>query len=238
MSSLAWKSLAPRRARRRRRSGRSASSARRSARFRASWLEQYAGFMIVLGAVLVPVGGVLDRPLLHAAGADRRDVHRAAVRRRRVRFAACRIPGVARVGGRARRVLRVGIDRRHAAGAWRCRSSSTAPACLIHSRSHETARPRSSRRRCWPRGRCRTRSCGRASSMLGTGTPNADPDRFGPSVGDRRRRCELSRGFRRRRRAARRGSGAFGDQGAECRQPEDGVRHPPAFGSHAGAVPI
>ena len=56
--------------------------------------------------------------------------------------------------------------------------------------------------------------------MLGTGTPNADPDRYGPSVAIVVDDAELPRGFRRRRRAPRRGSRALGHQGAERRQPE------------------
>ena len=117
MSSLAWKSLAPRARRRRRRSGRSASSARRSAPCPGVWLEQYTNFMMrARRAAACRSAASWSRTTTFGRPRARRGVHRRALRavgtvsrrlgRRR-----------GRVGGRRRGVLRGRVDRRHAAGA-------------------------------------------------------------------------------------------------------------------------
>ena len=73
--------------------------------------------------------------------------------------------------------------------------------------------------------------------MLGTGTPNADPDRFGPSVAivvdDASYLVDFGVGVVRRAAAAERAG-----INALRAEPEAGVRDAPALRSHAWALPI
>ena len=130
MSSLAWKSLAPRAS-----DGAviwsigivgTALSA-----VPGVWLEQYTNFMMVLGALLVPVGGVLIAHyyIRRAARWTRRSSPSSTTRPDR--FAACRSPASSRGPREPRRSSR-GIDRRHAAGAGGV--GPRLPRAAIHSR--------------------------------------------------------------------------------------------------------
>ena len=115
MSSLAWKSLAPR-------AGDGAVIwsigiiGTALSAVPGVWLEQYTNFMMLLGALLVPVGGILvahyyiGRPVLDAAFVDDLYEPVGSVPRR----VGCRCRGV---GGWRRGLLRVRVDRRDAAGA-------------------------------------------------------------------------------------------------------------------------
>jgi hypothetical protein len=68
--------------------------------------------------------------------------------------------------------------------------------------------------------------------VLGTRTPNPDPERFRPSVAVVVDETSYLVGLRRRRGAARRGRGAHRHQGAERDEPEARVCDPPALGPH------
>ena len=125
MSSLAWKSLMPR-----------ASDTAviwsigivgtALSAVPGVWLEQYTNFMIVLGALLVPVGGVLVAHYYIRAAAAGRGVDRASCTIPPGRFAASRSPGITAWAAGAAAFFAARIDRRHAAGARGRRSSSTA----------------------------------------------------------------------------------------------------------------
>ena len=147
-------------------------------------------------------------------------------------FRGVSIAGDGGVGRRRRGVLRGRVDRRHAAGAGGL--GPRLPRAAIHSAAMRriASLVAIALLACGALPRAQTRTP--RVVMLGTGTPNADPDRDGPSVAvvvdETSYLVDFGVGVVRRAAAAER----LGHQGAGRAEPDARVRDAPALRSHAG----